>query len=188
VKVKIPFISNDDDGVWARIAQADAGKERGLFFRPEIKDEVLIGFLYDDPRQPVVLGMLNSSALAAPLSPSNDNHQKGYTSREKMRMIFDDEKKEIVFETPGGNTVTISDDKKGIVLKDMNSNKIEMNEKGIKITSLSAIEIKAATDLKVSGLSIKAEADTNAEIKGMAGAKVESGANLILKGAMVMIN
>jgi Rhs element Vgr protein len=111
VKVKIPFISNDDDGVWARIAQADAGKERGLFFRPEINDEVLIGFLYDDPRQPVVLGMLNSSALAAPLSPSNDNHQKGYTSREKMRMIFDDEKKEIVFETPGGNTVTISDDK-----------------------------------------------------------------------------
>jgi phage protein D len=32
VKVKIPFISESDDGVWARIAQADAGNGRGLFF------------------------------------------------------------------------------------------------------------------------------------------------------------
>jgi uncharacterized protein involved in type VI secretion and phage assembly len=188
IKVKIPFISADDDGIWARIAQADAGKERGLFFRPEINDEVLVGFLYDDPRQPVVLGMLNSSALAAPLSPSNDNHKKGYTSRAKMLMIFDDEKKEIVFETPGGNSITISDDKKGIVLKDMNSNKIEMNDSGIKITSQSAIEIKAATDFKIGALSIKAEADTTAEIKGNACAKVESSAMLELKGAMVKLN
>jgi uncharacterized protein involved in type VI secretion and phage assembly len=50
IKVKIPFISADDDGIWARIAQADAGKERGLFFRPEINDEVLVGFLYDEPK------------------------------------------------------------------------------------------------------------------------------------------
>jgi len=188
VKVKIPFISPDDDGIWARIAQADAGKERGLFFRPEINDEVLVGFLYDDPRQPVVLGMLNSSALAAPLTPSNDNHKKGYTSREKMLMIFDDEKKEIIFETPGGNSITISDDKKGIVLKDMNDNKIEMNDSGIKITSQSAIEIKAATDFKIGALSVKAEADTTAEIKGNAGTKIESSAILELKGAMVKLN
>lgn len=188
VKVKIPFISSEDDGVWARIAQADAGNERGLYFRPEINDEVLIGFLYDDPRQPVILGMLNSSALPAPLSPSNDNHQKGYTSREKMLMIFDDEKKEIVFQTPGGNKITITDDKKGIVLEDMNSNKIEMNDSGIKITSQSAIEITAATDLKIGALSLKAEADTTIEMKASASTKVESSGMLELKGAMVKIN
>ena len=188
VKVKIPYINADDDGVWARIAQADAGNERGLFFRPEINDEVLIGFLYDDPRQPVVLGMLNSSALPAPLSPTNDNHKKGYTSREKMLMIFDDEKKEIVFETPGGNKVTISDDKKGIVLEDMNSNKIEMNDNGIKITSQTVIEITAGTELKIKSLSMKSEADTTLELKANASAKVESSGILELKGAMVKIN
>ena len=188
VKVKIPYINADDDGVWARIAQADAGNERGLFFRPEINDEVLIGFLYDDPRQPVVLGMLNSSALPAPLSPTNDNHKKGYTSREKMLMIFDDEKKEIVFETPGGNKVTISDDKKGIVMEDMNSNKIEMNDNGIKITSQTVIEITAGTELKIKSLSMKSEADTTLELKANASAKVESSGILELKGAMVKIN
>lgn len=188
VRVKIPYINAEDDGVWARIAQADAGNERGMFFRPEINDEVLIGFLYDDPRQPVILGMLNSSALPSPLPPSNDNHKKGYTSREKMLMIFDDEKKEIVFETPGGNKITISDDKKGIVLEDMNSNKIEMNDSGIKIISQSAIEITAATEFKIGALSLAAEADTTLEMKASASAKVESSGILEMKGSMVKIN
>ncbi len=188
VRVKIPYINAEDDGVWARIAQADAGNERGMFFRPEINDEVLIGFLYDDPRQPVILGMLNSSALPSPVPPSNDNHKKGYTSREKMLMIFDDEKKEIVFETPGGNKITISDDKKGIVLEDMNSNKIEMNDSGIKIMSATAIEITAGTEFKIGALSLAAEADTTLEMKASASAKLESSGILEMKGAMVKIN
>ena len=70
----------------------------------------------------------------------------------------------------------------------MNDNKIEMNDSGIKITSQSAIEIKAATDFKIGALSVKAEADTTAEIKGNAGTKIESSAILELKGAMVKLN
>jgi len=56
------MISTSDDGIWARISTLDAGKQRGTFFRPEIGDEVIVGFLNDDPRYPVVLGMVNSSA------------------------------------------------------------------------------------------------------------------------------
>ena len=133
VRVKFPYINPDDDGVWARMALADAGNERGLFFRPEIGDEVVTGFLYDDPRQPVILGMLHSSALPSPLPPANDNHQKGYTSREKLILLFDDNKKEVKIETPAGNKVTISDDQRSIILEDQNGNKIQMNEKGITI-------------------------------------------------------
>jgi Rhs element Vgr protein len=188
VRVKIPFINADDDGVWARMALADAGNERGLFFRPEVNDEVLIGFLYDDPRQPVILGMLHSSALVSPLSPSNDNHQKGYTSREKLIMLFDDEKKEVKIETPGGNKVTISDDKKGITLEDQNGNKIEMNDSGIKITSQTAIELKATTDLKLAGANLSMAADAGLEMKGSGSAKMESSGILEMKGSLVKIN
>jgi Rhs element Vgr protein len=188
VRVKIPFINADDDGVWARMALADAGNERGMFFRPEVNDEVLIGFLYDDPRQPVILGMLHSSALASPLSPSNDNHQKGYTSREKLIMLFDDEKKEVTIETPGGNKVTISDDKKGISLEDQNGNKIEMNDSGIKITSQTAIELKATTDLKLAGANLSMAADAGLEMKGSGSAKMESSGILEMKGSLVKIN
>ena len=188
VRVKIPFINADDDGIWARIALTDAGNERGLFFRPEINDEVLVGFLSDDPRQPVILGMLHSSALPSPLKPSNDNHQKGYTSREKLIMLFDDDKKEIKIETPGGNKVTISDDQIGITLEDMNGNKIEMNNNGIKISSQTAVEIKATTDLKLTGINLSLAADASLSMSGSASSKLESSGMLELKGAIVKIN
>ncbi|MXV49671.1 type VI secretion system tip protein VgrG [Pedobacter sp. HMF7647] len=124
VRVKMPFINADDDGVWARIALADAGNERGLFFRPDVGDEVVLGFLFDDPRYPVILGMLHSSNKVSPIDPTNDNFKKGYTSREKLKLTFDDEIKEILIETPGENKAFISDDKKGISLEDQSGHKI----------------------------------------------------------------
>ena len=96
IKVRLPLVSKSEEGIWARLATLDAGKERGTFFRPEIGDEVVVGFLSDDPRDPVVMGMCHSSAKPAPELAKDDNHRKGYVSREKMRFIFDDEKKIIV--------------------------------------------------------------------------------------------
>lgn len=188
VRVKFPYINAEDDGVWARIALADAGNGRGLFFRPEIGDEVVTGFLYEDPRQPVILGMLNSSALPSPLSPSNDNHEKGYTSREKVKMIFDDDKKRLQIETPGGNKITISDDAKGITLEDQNTNKIEMNDSGITITAAKKLELKAGTELAIGGPQIALSGDSKVEIKGKGSTKVESSGPLDLKGSIVKIN
>jgi Rhs element Vgr protein len=149
VRVKIPFINPDDDGIWARIALTDAGNDRGMFFRPEIGDEVLLGFLYDDPRQPVILGMLHSSALPSPLQPTNDNHLKGYTSREKHKLIFDDDKKEIRIETPGGNKGTFTDDKQGFIFEDQSGNKVETTPSQININDANGnsmvIDINANT-------------------------------------------
>lgn len=188
VRIKFPYINAEDDGVWARIALADAGNGRGLFFRPEIGDEVVTGFLYEDPRHPVILGMLHSSALPSPLSPSNDNHEKGYISREKLQMIFDDDKKRLQIETPGGNKITISDDAKGITFEDQNSNKIEMNDSGITITAAKKLELKAGTELAIGGPQIALSGDSKVEIKGGGSTKVESSGSLDLKGSIVKIN
>ena len=62
VKVSIPAFDDKKGTVWARLTSPDAGTERGIFFRPEIGDEVVIGFLNDDPRQAIVLGAMYSSA------------------------------------------------------------------------------------------------------------------------------
>lgn len=188
VRVRFPYIQADDDGVWARISLTDAGDARGMFFRPEVGDEVVAGFLYDDPRQPVILGMLHSSAKASPLSPSNDNHKKGYTSREKMVLLFDDEKKEITIETPGGNKVKISDDAKGISMQDMNGNKLEMNDQGITISSPMKIEITAGTDLKLAAANLSAAANAGLSLSGSGSSKIESSGTLELKGTLVKIN
>lgn len=195
IKVKMPLINKDDEGIWARIATLDAGKERGTFFRPEIDDEVVIGFLNDDPRHPIVLGMCHSSAKPAPEPAKDDNHHKGYVSREKLKFIFDDEKKVITLETPGGNKIKLSDDEKGIVLEDQNGNKITLNDSGIKIESSKALEMKASNDVKIEGMNVelkaqngfKAEGCGTAEILG-ASTTIKGSANTVIKGGIVQIN
>lgn len=187
VRVKMPFINGDDDGVWARVALADAGNERGLFFRPEVNDEVLLGFLFDDPRQPVILGMLHSSKLPSAIPPANDNHQKGYTSREKLVLLFDDEKKSIAVETPGGNKITLSDDAKSMILEDLNGNKITMDDKGIVIEAKKKLALKAGSELSIEGPDLKISGDSSLALKG-GSAKFESSGMLKIKGSMVKIN
>ena len=188
VRVRIPVIHGSDDGIWARIALADAGNSRGMFFRPEINDEVVLGFLADDPRQPVILGMLHSTALPSPIAPANDNHQKGYTSREQLKLVFDDDKKEIILEPPNGNTITLSDDTRSMQMKDQHGNKITMNDQGIVIEALQNIELKAGAQLVIAAPNLSMSADGSCELKGSGSATIESGGALTIKGAVVNIN
>ncbi|GAA5167672.1 type VI secretion system tip protein VgrG [Viridibacterium curvum] len=189
VRVRLPMIDNAEDGIWARVASLDAGKERGFFFRPEIDDEVVVGFLDEDPRHGIILGMLHSSAKPAPFKGSDDNHLKGYVSREKMKLTFDDEKKVIVVETPAGNSITISDDDKSIVLADQHSNKITMNADGIKIESSKALELKAGTEARMeSGTGFSAKGGTELKLEGGTQAEISSSAVTKVKGGIVQIN
>ena len=188
IKVRIPVIHKSDEGIWCRVASLDAGDGRGFFFRPELKDEVVVGYIDDDPRQAVVLGMLNSSKLPAHIQAKDTNHLKGYVSREKMKWMFDDEKKIISIETPAGNKVEISEDAKGITLTDQNGNKIVMNDEGIKIESIKDITIKAANDVKIEGVNAEIKASAQMTVKGDASAEYSSGGTTTLKGSMVNIN
>jgi len=188
IMVRLPVIHKSDEGIWCRVASLDAGKERGMFFRPELNDEVIVGFIDEDPRHAVVLGMLNSSKLPAHTPAKDTNHIKGYVSREKLKWMFDDEKKIISMETPGGNKLVISEEDKGISIIDQNGNKIIMNDQGIKIESIKDFSIKASNDLKAEGMKTEIKASTEMKIKGDASAEYASGGTTALKGSMVNIN
>ena len=97
---------------------------------------MVVGFL---ERRSALSGDSRACATAAP-SPSPEpakdaNHHKGYVSREKLKLTFDDDKKIIGLETPAGNKITLSEDAKGIVLEDQNGNKITLDDSGITIES-----------------------------------------------------
>jgi len=188
ILVKIPVINNDEDGIWCRVSTLDAGDKRGTFFRPEISDEVIVGFINNDPRHAVVLGMLNSSAKPAPLTAADDNHEKGYVSRSEMKMIFNDDKKSFTLETPGGNKFIITEDEKKIHLEDQNGNKITMNEDGIKIESIKDIILKAAKDINAEGVNINIKGSAQTKVEGSSGAEVSSGGTTNVKGSIVNIN
>lgn len=189
VRVKMPLVDDGEDGTWARVAAVDAGNERGFFFRPEVGDEVVLGFFNDDPRQAVILGMLHSSAKAAPLEGSDDNHEKMYQSRSKMTLYFDDEKKVMELATPAGNQLTLSEEDKAITIEDQNGNKITMNQDGINIESSKAIALKAGTELTIeSGTSLTVTGGTELKLEGTSGAELSCAATTKIQGGLVQIN
>lgn len=151
VKVKIPSIETDGI-VWARLASVEAGNKRGIFFRPEPGDEVIVGFINDDPRQAIVLGAVYSqkNALPAGLEVTEKNNKKGIVTKESLQITFDDENKLIEISTKKGNKIELSEKGKGINLTDENGNTITMDDKGI--------QIKSSKDIKIEG--------KNIEIKG----------------------
>jgi Rhs element Vgr protein len=188
IRVRLPIIDDQDQGALSRVASPDAGNNRGVFFRPEIGDEVIVGFLNDDPRDPVVLGMLNSSAKPAPLTAADENNEKGYVSRSAMKLIFNDDKKSILLSTPGGRSIFIDDDTKVIKLEDGNGNKIVLNDVGISIESAKAISFKAKTDITTEGNNISSKAQMSLKAEGTAGIELKSSATAVLKGSLVQIN
>lgn len=188
IMVRLPHINNEDEGIWSRVSTLDAGNDRGTFFMPEIDDEVIVGFINNDPRFAVVLGMVNSSHHPAPLDGKDENHEKGYVSRSKMKMIFNDDKKSVHLETPAGNKLTFSEDSKSISMEDQHGNKFLMDENGIKLESVKDIILKATSDLKVEGINISIKASAQAKLEGSAAAELSSGGSLTIKGSIVKIN
>ncbi len=189
VKVKMPMVDDEDEGTWARVISLDAGDQRGFFFRPEIDDEVVLGFFADDPRQAVVLGMLHSSAKPAPLQPSDDNHEKAYQSRSGMKLTFDDDKVLMKLETPAGNLVSLDEDQQAINITDQHGNSIILNADGITVESAKAFSIKAGTEIELeSGTSLSCKSATELKLEGSAGAELSSSGISKLKGSLVQIN
>jgi Rhs element Vgr protein len=188
IKVYLPIIHSGEEGIWTRVATLDAGNERGSFFLPEIGDEVIVGFINDDPREAVVLGMMNSSAKPAPLAASDDNHIKGFVTRSKIKMLFDDDKKIYSLETPGGKKFTLDDDANEIKLEDDNGNVLTMDKDGIKMESAGKIEMKATKDFKIEGLNVEAKASAGYTASGGGSAELSSNGVTKVKGSMVQIN
>ncbi len=189
ILVKLPVISADDEGTWARVATLDAGENRGSFFLPEIGDEVIVGFIGADPRDAVVLGMMNSSSKPAPLEASDDNFEKGFITKSEMKLLFNDETKTLSIETPAGKKISLDEDQGVIQFEDENGNKIVMDSSGIVIESGGELTLKAGSDLKMEGgANAEIKAGANFKAEGSAGAEVSTGAIAILKGSLVQIN
>ena len=195
ILVRIPVIDNNAQGIWTRIAALDAGADRGAFFMPEIDDEVIVGFINDDPRDAVMLGMLHSSAKPAPITPNDDNHEKGYTTRSKMHLYFNDQTKTIKIDTPAGNSIVIDEQTTSIKLTDQNNNTITMAPQGIEIKSPlnitvqagAMLSLSAGTTLSIGGVSVTMSATGSLSMSGAASTLSSTGITGIT-GSLVNIN
>ncbi|SDL82927.1 type VI secretion system tip protein VgrG [Kriegella aquimaris] len=188
ILVQLPIVNDQEQGIWCRIASLDAGENRGFFFRPEIGDEVIVGFINEDPNDAIVLGMLNSSAKPAPLTASDDNHEKGLVTRSEMKVLFNDDKKSVRIETPSGKVISLDEDAGTIILEDENSNTITIDSNGIAIESGADVDIKATGDVNIEGTNVNIKASAQFKAEGSAGAEMSSSGTATVKGSLVQIN
>src|SRR5262245_14492541 len=71
VRVKFPWLGEDDESTWIRIASPMAGNGRGTYFLPEVDDEVLVAFEHGAGDRAYVLGALWNGTDKPP--ESNDD-------------------------------------------------------------------------------------------------------------------
>jgi len=208
ILVEVPLFDPASTGIWARLSNFYSTNNAGAFFLPEVGDEVLLGFLNEDPRYPVILGSMYSGSNNQPYStllPNEKNQFKAIVSKSGIYIQFDDVDKVLTITTPSNNIVTLDDKQKQISINDQNGNSVVMSDSGIALNSPKDITIQATQklnlsgdqginiqssggDVTVSGVNIKETANVQYSAAGSATAQVNGGGELTLKGGMVMIN
>lgn len=105
VKVRFPWLHDEVESHWCRIAQPYAGGGRGSFWLPEVGDEVVVVFDRGDPNHPYVLGGVwnGEDVPPPPGNPDGENNHKIWRTRNSHQIIFED--------TEGSERITITDGK-----------------------------------------------------------------------------
>ncbi len=189
IRVRLVLVdAAGEEGRWMRWSTPQAGENRGLAFRPSIGDEVLVGFLDDDPDQGVVLGALQSAAHPSPVEAADDNFVSGIVTASGLRVELDDEATALTLATPDGRTFSLDDDAGAVTLKDADGNEVSLSSSGISLKSASDISIEATGKLSLSAASVAIDAQTQLTAKSGATAEVSGSATLTLKGGLVQIN
>ncbi|MDD5754257.1 MAG: type VI secretion system tip protein VgrG [Methylococcales bacterium] len=207
ILINLPLFDPTSKGIWARLTNFYSTSGEGAFFLPEIGDEVIVGFLNDDPRYPIILGSLYSANRKpySLLTPNAQNSHKAIVTKSELRIVFNDQDKVLTITTPAGNIIELDDKNKQIKVNDENGNSMVMSTDGISLKSPKNINIEAdqkvsikgkmgvevessGGDVSTSGLNIKENAQVEFNAKGSAQATIQGGATLTLKGGMVMIN
>ncbi|HJY84304.1 MAG TPA: phage baseplate assembly protein V [Candidatus Binatia bacterium] len=176
VKVRFPWLSNEVESNWARVATPMAGKDRGAYFLPEVNDEVLVAFEHGRVDHPYVLGCLwNGQDTAPENNTDRENNHRTIKSRSGHVVRLND--------AAGKETIEIID-KSG-------NNKIVVNtaDNSIIIEARADITIKSATGkltLEANGIELKSQAGITAQ--ATQSMDLKANAQVTVKGATINLN
>jgi uncharacterized protein involved in type VI secretion and phage assembly len=176
VKTALPWMGEEVESDWARVVTPMAGPGRGIYFRPEINDEVLVAFEHGNPDMPYVLGGLWNGQDAPPV---NDQ-----AATNDIRMI----------KSRSGSTITFNDDENDArieIIDNSGSNMIVIraSDNSITITADGDITVKAGSGkLTLSGESVDISATSGLNIEATGSMAVKSAGELTVQGSLVKIN
>jgi uncharacterized protein involved in type VI secretion and phage assembly len=176
VKVKFPWLSDTDESFWARVLTPMAGGDRGMYFLPEVGDEVLVAFEHGNIEFPYILGALwNGKDKPPETNEDGKNNKRTIKSRSGHTITLDD--------TDGEEKIEIVDKSK------KNSIVVNAKENTITISADADITLKSSNGkLILSGKEIQLDSKGDVKIKASQNMNIEAGPQLNIKGNMVNIN
>ncbi|MFM1799994.1 MAG: hypothetical protein RLZZ117_2272 [Cyanobacteriota bacterium] len=203
--IRLPLVPGQTTPLWARLASPYAtANQAGFLFWPEQDDEVIVAFMDDDPRFPVVLGSLYSKQKALPTTWDSKNPLKCIVSRALLRIDFEEDKPSIEISTPAKQKIRLDDEGKTITIADAHGNVITMGSSGISLESngdiklaakgsinieaTSTLALKGTAGATLQGATVAMTADSTLTAKGNAEAKLTSPGSVVVQGSLVRIN
>lgn len=174
VKVKFPWLSEQEESNWARIASPMGGPERGLLYIPEVNDEVLVAFEHGDMNYPYVVGTLWNGKDKPPL-PSSEAVSGGKVNKRLIKtrsghqiMLDDESGKELIriVDHTGENEIVI-DSANGQMRLKVNGDFIVEAKGKIQMTSQSDMSLESKSQVTAKGgSSMTLEASASMTVKG----------------------
>lgn len=196
VKVTFPWLPDQVESAWARVAAPGAGANRGLYWLPEVNDEVLVAFEQGDANRPYVLGGLWNGQDRPPLA--NDQAlANGQVHRRVFRTpaghtltLTDGDEAAVILETAGGHRLTLADREKQVLLETAGGLRLDMDDGGreVKLESAGSLTVKSGTDLTVEATANLVLKGATFSLQGSAKGEVNGGGMLDVKGGLVKIN
>jgi phage baseplate assembly protein gpV len=167
VEVQFQWQSGDMKTAWIRVLSPDAGKSdlvgtnRGFVFIPEVDDQVMVGFRYNDPNRPFVMGSLFSGTTGA--GGGDANKTKSLTTRSGATITIDDDEGDgkITISDPSGNTITLNGDE---TISISAPTSITMSSKEISLLAEDKITLTGDNNVEFNSKDILANADTKIEL------------------------
>jgi len=171
VKVKLPWLDDGFESDWARVVTAMAGAGRGLYWLPEVNDEVLVAFEHGRLDSLYVLGGLwNGKDKPPEGNQDGKNNVRALKSRSghviRLTDTDGEEKIEIIDKT-GANSIVVSAKDKTITITadadvtiKSSNGKLKLSGNGVEITSQAAVKVEASQtmDLKAAAqLNVKGQ-------------------------------
>lgn len=175
VKVTLPWLADDAETDWARVAVPMAGAGRGFSFLPEVDDEVLVAFEHGNPEVCYVVGALWNGKDRPPVTNGDGrNDTRAITSRSGHVIRLTD--------TDGDEAVEIVDKsaKNAIV--------ISTKDNRITITAEADVVISAGGRLRLSGNGVEIVSRAAVHLEAKSALAVKSGGRLDVQGSQVNIN
>jgi len=202
VFVNIPTINKSDEGLWCRLSSIYASNNCGITFFPEKGDEVILGFIENNPKEPIIIGNVYNSKNKSSVTVDAENNIKSIKTKSGMEINFNEKDKILKINTSEKRSITISDkdesleflsDNGKIVINkesiEIKSNKdIKIDGNNITLSAKGAIKIKGTNEVNLDGNNVKVNGGIGVNIKGGTNTKIESSGITEVKGTMVKIN